>query len=100
MSQESQDLIDFVRSYREPIKLTEAASELNHLGNFGADWPRASYEHWIRELELLANKGKLTIDDKGMISVPRGEVAQTQMELFESIPRASVCPGKSDSKRW
>jgi hypothetical protein len=81
MSNDS-DLIDFVRSYREPIDLKEAASELHALGQYGADWPRASYEHWIREFEQLANKGKLTIDDKGMISVPRGEVAQTQMELF------------------
>lgn len=77
------ELIDFVRSYREPVKLTEAASELNHLGNLGADWPKASFEHWIRELEQLADKGKLSIDDKGLVSVPRGEVAgHKQMELF------------------
>lgn len=76
------DLIDFIHSYREPVKLTEAASELHHLGNLGADWPRASYEHWIREFEQLANKGKLTIDNKGFVSVPRGEVAPKQMELF------------------
>jgi hypothetical protein len=76
------NLIDFIRSFREPVKLSEAASELNHLGNFGAGWPKASFEHWIRELEQLANKGKLTIDNKGFVSVPRGEVAQTQLELF------------------
>lgn len=76
------DLIDFIRSYRQPIELKEAASELSQLGNLGADWPRASYEHWIREFEQLANKGKLTIDNKGFVSVPRGEVAQKQMELF------------------
>ena len=82
VSQDSQNLIDFVRSFREPVKLSEAANELHHLGNLGADWPRASFEHWIRELEQLADKGKLTIDTEGLVSVPRGEAVQQQMELF------------------
>jgi hypothetical protein len=76
------DIVEFVRSYREPVKLTEAASELHKLGNLGADWPRASYEHWMRELEQLANEGKLLIDAKGLVSVPRGEAGQTQLRLF------------------
>jgi hypothetical protein len=75
------DLIDFVRSYRQPVKLSEAASELNHLGNFGADWPRASYEHWIREFEQLVEKGLLTIDD-GMLWVPIEVATAKQMTLF------------------
>jgi hypothetical protein len=82
VSQDSQDLIDFIRSYRGPVKLSEAATELHHLGNLGADWPRASFEHWIRELEQLAKNGKLQIDAKGMVSVPREEAGPTQMTFF------------------
>jgi hypothetical protein len=76
------DLVEFIRSHREPVKLSEAASELHALGNLGADWPRASYEHWIREFEQLAKNGKLQIDAKGMVSVPREEAGPTQMTFF------------------
>lgn len=82
MNQDSQDLIDFIRSFRGPVKLSEAANELHHLGNLGADWPRASFEHWMRELEQLAAKGKLDIDIEGLVSVPRREAVQQQMEFF------------------
>lgn len=81
MSKDS-ELIDFIRSFREPVRLSEAATELHHLGKLGADWPRASFEHWTRELEQLANEGKLDIDIEGLVSVPRGEAVQQQMELF------------------
>lgn len=64
------DLVEFIRTWREPVRLQTAASELNHLGNFGADWPKASFEHWCRELETLVNKGLLVIDNEGQISVP------------------------------
>lgn len=76
------DLVEFIRSYRGPVKLSEAASELHKLGNLGADWPKASQEHWIRELEQLAKNGKLQIDTDGLVSVPRGEAGPTQLELF------------------
>lgn len=63
------DLIEFVRSYREPVMASEAATELVQLGNIGADWPRASYEHWRREFERLVCAGLLLSED-GRLSVP------------------------------
>ncbi len=79
MSSLDSDLIDFIRSYREPVKLTEAASELHHLGNLGCDWKRASFENWVRELERLVQQGLLVCEDE-KLSVPK---TQGQLSLFE-----------------
>jgi hypothetical protein len=82
MSNDS-ELVAFVRSYREPVKLTEAASELHALGSNGADWPRASQEHWIRELEQLVKAGELA-EENGFVSIKRREEI-TQLNLFEGL---------------
>lgn len=75
------ELIDFVRSYREPFPITMAATELHHLGNLGADWPKASFEHWVREFEQLVSKGLLDLTN-GCLTVTRAESLQ-QQSLFE-----------------
>lgn len=75
------DLIDFIRSYREPVSLDEAAIELHSLGNAGADWPRASVQDWRRELIKFVSDGKLSCND-GVLSVPKVETMQ-QGNLFE-----------------
>lgn len=79
----SNDLVEFIRSYRGPVKLSEAATELHHLGNLGADWPKASFEHWIRELEQLVKSGELAEDD-GFVWIKRQEEV-TQLNLFEGL---------------
>lgn len=75
------DLIDFIRGYREPVSLDEAAMELHSLGNAGAAWPRASVQDWRRELIKLVSDGKLTCND-GMLSVHKVETMR-QENLFE-----------------
>lgn len=72
------ELIEFIRSYREPVKIVEAAAELHHLGKLGADWPKASVQHWTRELEQLAKQGLLELRD-GILSVPK---PNGQLSLF------------------
>ncbi|XZE18783.1 hypothetical protein SH449x_004088 [Pirellulaceae bacterium SH449] len=75
------ELIEFVRSYREPFPISMAATELHHLGNLGADWPKASYEHWVRELEQLVDKGLLDLTN-GCLTVARVE-SLVQKSLFD-----------------
>ncbi len=82
-SDNREDLIDFIRSYRQPVPIGEAASELAALGAMGCDWPRASYEQWIREFEKLVDNGKLNLIE-GMlsVSVTRMEEPPQQLTLF------------------
>jgi hypothetical protein len=83
MTSTAEDLIEFIRSFREPIKASEAATELHHLGNLGADWPRASYEHWCRELLRLVTEDKLQMSKDGYLSVPIvTDDRPKQQELF------------------
>jgi hypothetical protein len=64
------------------MPITEIANELHLLGEHGAEWPKATVEHWIRDLKKLANEGQLTIDEHGMVWVPIGGDKPKQMTLF------------------
>ena len=75
------DLIDFIRSYREPVSISVAAEELAMLGKAGAGWPNASATHWQRELEQLVASGKL-LECNGLLSVPKAETVK-QRTLFD-----------------
>ena len=75
------DLIDFIRSYREPVSITEAASELEHLGTHGAAWKRATATHWVRELRALVDAGELVLDGD-MLTVAKKEELK-QGSLFD-----------------
>jgi hypothetical protein len=77
----SSDLIDFIRFARQPIAISEAASELSQLGNAGAAWPRASSEHWVRELQRLVDDGELVLDGDMLTVAKREEMKQGS--LFE-----------------
>lgn len=81
MSQDDQDLIEFVRGARGPFAIDEAASELAFLGRAGADWPQASAAHWKRELEQLVDKGLLNLND-GFLTVAKPEQLK-QKSLFD-----------------
>ncbi|AMV30858.1 hypothetical protein VN12_19795 [Pirellula sp. SH-Sr6A] len=61
------DLLQFVRG-AQPSSIYELAGELAMLGESGAAWPRASAEHWRRELQSLIDSGKL-VEVGGNISV-------------------------------
>ena len=74
------DLIDFIRSYREPVAISVAAGELAMLGKAGGDWPRASSVEWAMRLNELVVKGLLRSDD-GMLTVARG--GSSQGTLFD-----------------
>jgi hypothetical protein len=75
------DLIDFIRSYREPVHISVAADELAMLSKAGAGWPNASATHWQRELEQLVASGKL-LECNGLLSVPKTETVK-QRTLFD-----------------
>jgi hypothetical protein len=61
------DLLQFVRG-AGPCSIYELAGELAMLGENGSTWPRASAEHWRRELQALIDDGKL-VDTDSNISV-------------------------------
>ncbi|AMV31283.1 hypothetical protein VN12_04140 [Pirellula sp. SH-Sr6A] len=63
------DLVEFLRKVA-PIHIFEAAGELHALSQNGANWPRASAEHWKRELEKLVKDGTLDEVD-GMLSIAK-----------------------------
>jgi hypothetical protein len=74
------DLIEFVRTYRGPYAIYEAAGDLVALGDKGGNWPKANAQHWKRELDRLVADGKLQAVDGGLI-VPLSSDAK-QLELF------------------
>jgi hypothetical protein len=74
------DLIEFVRTYRGPYPIYEAAGDLAALGDNGGNWPKANAQHWKRELDRLVADGKLQEVDGGLI-VPLSSDAK-QLELF------------------
>lgn len=76
------DLIDFIRPIA-PVHIYEIAGELHSLSQNGAKWPRASAEHWKREIERLVKDGKLD-ETKGMITIAKAKAnAPTQGTLFD-----------------
>ena len=74
------DLIEFIRTYRGPYQLYEAAGDLAALGDNGGNWPKANAQHWKREFDRLVVDGKLQEVDGGLI-VPLSEEPK-QMTLF------------------
>jgi hypothetical protein len=73
------DLIEFIRTYRGPYAIYEAAGDLAALGDNGGNWLKANAQHWKRELGRLVLDGKLQEVD-GLI-VPLSTDAK-QLELF------------------
>ena len=80
MSSLDADLIEFVRTYRGPYPIYEAAGDLAALGDNGGNWPKANAQHWKRELDRLVADGKLQEVDGGLI-VPLSEEPKL-MTLF------------------
>ena len=74
------DLIEFIRTYRGPYAIYEAAGDLAALGASGGNWPNATAQHWKRELGRLSADGRLQEVDGGLI-VPLSTAAK-QLELF------------------
>ena len=75
-------LIEFVTvSNRFGYTAAEIATELETLGAHGADWPRASSRHWLREIERCIDDGALIVVD-GRVSIPASEADTKQLELF------------------
>lgn len=70
MTSTDTDLIEFIRGFRGPVPMREVTKELETLGKHGADWPRASVDHWRRELLRLAATGQLKCDKDLNLSVP------------------------------
>lgn len=76
------DLINFIQSNREPTSIYLIAAEMETLGYLGADWPRATAEHWKREILRLVDKNELTMDDAGNIWIAKKGGEPKQMTLF------------------
>lgn len=76
------DLIRFIQSNREPTSIYMIAAELETLGYLGADWPRATAEHWKREIIRLVDKNELTMDEAGLVWLAKQGEAPKQMTLF------------------
>lgn len=75
------ELIQFVRSYSEPIELKEAARDLARLGKYGAAWPRASIASWETRLRELAKLGELVREGQ-LLSAP-------PLPIEATLPKAS-----------
>lgn len=76
------DIVRFVASYREPTSIFLIAGELETLGERGANWPRATAEHWKRTITKLVDENKLTMDSSGCVWIVANSDAPKQMELF------------------
>ena len=70
------DLIDFIRSYREPVSIHEAATELQSLGTLPTGWKRATATHWVRELRALVDAGELVLDGEMLTVAKKEELRQ------------------------
>lgn len=61
-------LIAFVSDYPR-LSVREIAGELEDLGKHGAAWPRATANHWKREIEKLIERGEL-VEVDGVVKLP------------------------------
>lgn len=73
-------LLEFVLMCRDPVTMAAVAKELRHLAKYGASWPMASEEYWVRSLEGLVSTGKL-IEENGLVRVPIVGARPKQMEM-------------------
>ena len=64
------------------LSVWEIAGELEDLGKHGAAWPRATANHWKREIETLIERGQL-VEVERVVKLPIVKDGKTkQMELF------------------
>lgn len=62
-------IVEYVTNCRVPMSKWEIAGDLANLGQHGADWPRATANNWLRELENLIKDGVL-VEVEGSVRVP------------------------------
>lgn len=81
------DLIEFVRSYRESIPLDEVANDLATLGRCGAAIAKASRAKWTRDLRRLVAEGRLQMDRSKMLSIPAPPPPAAKQAYAPNWPR-------------
>ncbi len=79
VTQTELDLIQFVRGI-QPVSMLDVATDLVSLAKSGAEWPKASAQNWIRELEGLVSTEKLILEN-GLVRVPVVGARPKQMEM-------------------
>jgi hypothetical protein len=80
--QNFESLIEYVTNNRVPSSIFEIAADLENLGTFGADWPRASAQIWKRDLEAAIASGVLRLDENQCVRMPIAAASIKQMDLF------------------
>lgn len=93
-----EDLVQFVRSYSEPIEIRACANDLHCLGKYGASWPKASVTHWERELRSLVKSGHLIrsgclITAPNIIERPSLANAEDEVPLLDYITAREIQGG-------
>jgi hypothetical protein len=81
------ELIEFVRSYREPMPLDEVANDLATLGRCGAAITKASRAKWTRDLRRLVAEGRLQMDRSKMLSIPAPPPPAAKQASAPGLPR-------------
>lgn len=79
----SASIVEYVSECRIPQSAIETATDLETLGKHGADWPRATATHWMREIRELIDRGELREVD-GLVMLPIVvDESPKQMSLFD-----------------
>ena len=75
-------VVAYIADSTTPISIWEYAAELENNGKRGAEVPKASAQHWKREIENAISKGLLVEDQEGNVKAPALDVGPKQLSLF------------------
>jgi hypothetical protein len=60
----------------------EIADELTSFAKLGCDWPRATRNQWIAEIEKAVAGGRLRMDQNRIVTLPVAAAQLRQLELL------------------
>jgi hypothetical protein len=92
------ELIEFVRSYREPIPLDEVANDLATLGRCGAAIAKASKTKWTGDLRRLVAEGRLQMDPSKLLWIPAPDSKQAYAASWPRVPSQQLTLSLTDSQ--
>lgn len=75
-------IVAYIADSSTPMSIWEYAAELENNGKLGAEVPKASAQHWKREIESAIAKGLLVEDSEGNVRAPALDAGPKQLTLF------------------
>ena len=75
-------LVSYISDSTTPLSLWEYAAELENNGQRGAAIPKATAQHWKRQIEQAIEKGSLVEHSDGTVRACMPDAGPKQLTLF------------------